>query len=412
MTIGRWIFAVVIIGLVALMALGSLKPRQQPPTMVQSATVTRASITRTVSGAGKLEPVHKVNVSSNITGTLLELKVDIGSKVTKGDTLAQIDTSLYQAQAEQQRAQLRAAEATVIGARANVKYLVEEEARLLKLYAAGVVSEAELAKGQSTKSLAMSELSASEGRTAVSRAAVAQAQNALNWATVKAPLDGTVLAVNHRVGERVRGSDFAEDVILVLGSLTEVDIRFEVGEHDVVFIKPGQPAVVEIDAFPGQMLTGAVIDSGRDAIVKNAGTENEVTTFPVWVSLATPPARVLSGMSAQVTISTETHPDVVAVPIQAVTVRPTDEAEGSGSGSAAGSGSAVSRSKRKLDKVVFVIVDGIVHKRIVEVGLSSETHVEVSKGLKSGEVVVEGPYRTLARELVDGMRVAAEPVAR
>ena len=404
MTIGRWIFAVVIVGLVALMAMKSLQPRPPRMTKVQSATVTRTSITRTVSGAGKLEPVHKVNVSSNITGTLLELTVGIGSKVTKGQRLAQIDTSLYQAQAEQQRAQLRATEASVVGARANVKYLANEEERLRKMHAAGVVSESELTKAESSKNLASSELSAAEGRASVSRATLAQAQNALNWATLKAPIDGTVLAVNHRVGERIRGSDFAEDVVLVLGSLTEVDIRFEVGEHDVVYIKPGQPATVEIDAFPGQILTGNVIDSGRDAIVKNAGTENEVTTFPVWVSLTVPPVRVLSGMSAQVTISTETHDNVVAVPIQAVTVRPAD---GLGSG-----GSAAPKSKRKLDKVVFVIVDGVVHKRIVEVGLSSETHVEIIKGLKSGEVVVEGPYRTLARELTDGMRVTVEPAAK
>ncbi|HEY5948317.1 MAG TPA: biotin/lipoyl-binding protein, partial [Kofleriaceae bacterium] len=101
MTIGRWIFAAVIIGLVAMVAMKSLQPRPQPTTKVQSATATRTSITRSVSGAGKLEPVHKVNVSSNITGTLLDLKVGIGSKVTKGEVIAQIDTSLYQAQAEQ-----------------------------------------------------------------------------------------------------------------------------------------------------------------------------------------------------------------------------------------------------------------------------------------------------------------------
>ncbi|HEU0035679.1 MAG TPA: efflux RND transporter periplasmic adaptor subunit [Kofleriaceae bacterium] len=408
MTIGRWIFAVLIIGLVGLVAMKSLQPRPERTTHVQSVSAARASITRSVSGAGKLEPVHKVNVSSNITGTLLDLRVGIGSKVTKGEVLAQIDTSLYHAQAEQQRAQLRAAEATVTGARANLKYLEAEELRLRKLLTAGAVSESEMTKAQSEKNLAISELSAAENRAAVSRATLAQAQNALNWATVKAPIDGTVLAVNHRVGERVRGSDFAEDVILVLGSLTEVDIRLEVGEHDVVYIKPGQPAVVEIDAFPGQMMPGTVIDSGRDAIVKNAGTENEVTTFPVWVSLTVPAVRVLSGMSAQVTISTETHDNVVAVPIQAVTVRPSDQND-AGSGSAvAGSGSAV-KAKRKLDKVVFVIADGVVHKRIVEVGLSSETHVEIVKGLKEGEVVVEGPYRTLARELTDGMRVTVEP---
>ena len=405
MTIGRWIFAVVIIGLVAMVGIKSLQPRPEPTTMVQSATAARTSITRSVSGAGKLEPVHKVNVSSNITGTLLDLKVGIGSKVTKGETIAQIDTSLYQAQAEQQRAQLRASESAVVGARENLKYLGDELVRLQKLRAAGVVSDAELTKGESSTTVARSDLSAAENRAEMSRAALAQAQNALNWATVKAPIDGSVLAVNHRVGERVRGSDFAEDVILTLGSLTEVDIRLEVGEHDVVYIKPGQPALVEIDAFPGQALTGVVIDSGRDAIVKNAGTENEVTTFPVWVSLTVPPVRVLSGMSAQVTISTETHDDVVAVPIQAVTVRPADQAA-----EAAGSGSATPRSKRKLDKAVFVIVDGVIHKRIVEVGLSSDTHVEIVKGLKGGEVVVEGPYRTLARDLVDGMRVSTEPV--
>ena len=411
MTIGRWIFAAVIIGLVAMVAMKSLQPRPERTTTVQSTTATKMSITRSVSGAGKLEPVHKVNVSSNITGTLLDLKVAIGSKVTKGQVIAQIDTSLYLAQAEQQRAQLRAAESAVIGARANVKYLAEEEGRLRKLLAAGVVSEAELAKAESSRSLAQSELSGAENRTSMSRATLAQAQNALNWATVKAPIDGSVLAVNHRVGERVRGSDFAEDVILVLGSLTEVDIRLEVGEHDVVYIKPGQPAIVEIDAFPGHQLTGSVMDSGRDAIVKNAGTENEVTTFPVWVSLAVPPVKVLSGMSAQVTISTETHDGVIAVPIQAVTVRPSDEAGSGAAAPAAGSGSAA-RAKRKLDKVVFVIADGAVHKRIVEVGLSSETHVEIVKGLKAGEVIVEGPYRTLARELTDGMRVTAEPVGK
>lgn len=402
MTIARWIFALLIVGLVGMVAMKSLQPRPERTTNVQSVAATRASITRSVSGAGKLEPVHKVNVSSNITGVLLDLSVGIGSKVTKGQTIAQIDTSLYRAQAEQQRAQLQAAEAAVVGARANLKYLTDEAEREKKLSASGVVSEAELTKAISSRDLAVSELSAAESRASMSRAALAQAQNALNWATVKAPIDGTVLAVNHRVGERVRGSDFAEDVILVLGSLGEVDIRLEVGEHDVVFIQPGQSAVVEIDAFPGQVFAGTVIDSGRDAIVKNAGTENEVTTFPVWVALTVPPVRVLSGMSAQVTISTETHPNVVAVPIQAVTVRPADGPQGSAAGGA----------KHKLDKVVFVIDGGVVHKRVVEVGLSSETHVEITKGLKEGEVIVEGPYRTLARDLADGMRITAEPAAK
>src|SRR5262249_61920026 len=109
-------------------------------------------------------------------------------------------------------------------------------------------------------------------RRIVARAGLAEPQYSLSWATLKAPVDGTVLAVNHRVGERVRGSDFAEDVVLVLGSLNEMDVRIEVGEHDVVYIREGQDAVVEVDALPDLPLHGKVTDNGRDAIVNNPRT--------------------------------------------------------------------------------------------------------------------------------------------
>ncbi len=405
MTIARWIFAVVVVALVAMVAMSSLEPRAQPPIGVQTAVATRASITRTVSGAGKIEPVHKVNVSSNITGTLLSLDVAVGTKVVEGAPLGQIDTSLYQSVVEQQQAQVRATQADVKRGHANLDYLTKEAVRVKQLLASGVASEADLSRAIASRDLAAAELASSEGRAAVSRAALSEARNSLGWATLRAPIAGTVLAVNHRVGERVRGSDFAEDVILVLGSLSEVDVRFEVGEYDVVHIRPGQLATVEIDAFGGDTLPGVVIDSGRDAIVKNAGTENEVTTFPVWVSLASAPPRTLSGMSAQVTISTETHAGVIAVPIQAVTVRPAEAG-------AADAPAVGARGRHKLDKVVFVVTDGVVHKRVVEVGLSSETHVEIVAGLQEGDTIVEGPYRTLARELTDGMPVAAEPAGR
>jgi HlyD family secretion protein len=395
MTIGRWIFAVVVVALVTLAAIRSLAPRPRPLVQVQTAVATRMSITRSVSGAGKIEPVHKVNVSSNITGTLLKLDVGVGSKVVEGQPLGQIDTSLYKSQVEQMQAQVRSADADVKRSRANLAYLTGEAKRTGEMEAGGVVSASEGTRATSSRELAAAELAASEGRAASARAALSEAKSSLGWATLKAPITGTVLAVNHREGERVRGSDFAEDVILVLGSLSEVDVRFEVGEYDVVYIRPGQPAVVEIDAFGSGTLPGKVIDSGRDAIVKNAGTENEVTTFPVWVSLENPPPRTLSGMSAQVTIATDTHDKVIGVPIQAVTVRPTEDKE----------------ARHKLDKVVFVVAGGVVKKRVVEVGLSSETHVEIVKGLAEGDQVVEGPYRTLARELTDDMPVSAEPAA-
>ncbi len=407
MTITRWIIAAVIVALVAMVTVSSLKPRTAPPVSVDTAVAARTAITRTVSGAGKLEPERKVNVSSNITGVLLDLKVVVGSIVTKGEAIGQIDTSRYLTQVEQQQAQVRSAQADVTRARTNAAHLASEEQRAVDLVKQQVISEAELAQARSARALADAERTSAESRASVARAVLDEAKNALGWATLTAPVAGTVLAVNHRVGERVRGSDFAEDVILVLGSLGETYVRLEIGEHDVVFIKPGQTAAVEIDAFGDQVFSGKVIDAGRDAIVRNAGTENEVTSFPVWVALTQTPPRALSGMSAQVTISTETRPDAVVVPIQAVTVRPAGvAATGSGSGPSTGTGTAAT-SKNKLDKVVFVVVGGKVVKRVVEVGLSSESHVEIVRGIEPGDVVVEGPYRTLARELADGMTVAA-----
>ena len=398
MTIARWIFAGVVIVLVTVVAISSLQPREAPPVSVHTAPAAKTSITRTVSGAGKLEPERKINVSSNITGVLLELGVEIGTTVAKDQVIGQIDTSRYKAQFEQQRAQLRSAEADLRRARANVDYLTAEEKRHEKLVASKVVSSSELDRARSARVLAQAESSSAESRSKMARAGLSEAQSALGWATLTAPAAGTVLSINHRVGERVRGSDFAEDVILVLGSLGRVDVKLEVGEQDVVFIKPGQKTTIEIDAFGDRVFTGKVIDAGRDAIVKNEGTENEVTTFPVWVALDDAPPRALSGMSAQVTISTESKNDVVAVPIQAVTVRPP----------AAKPGQAPARNK--LEKVVFVVKDGKVAKRVVEVGLSSDTQVEIKRGLAAGEVVVEGPYRTLARELQDEMAVAiAQP---
>lgn len=423
MTIARWIFALVIIAVVVMITLSSLRPREVPPVEVHTAAAAQMSITRTVTGAGKLEPERKVNVSSNITGVLLDLKVGIGSTVDKGQVIGQIDTSRYKAQYQQQMAQLRSAEADVTRARANAAYLASEEKRAESLVKSEVGSEAELAKARSARALADSERAAAESRAKMAKAALSEAQSALGWATLTAPVAGTVLAVNHRVGERVRGSDFAEDVILTLGSLGEVWVRLEVGEHDVIFIKPGQKATIEIDAFGDKVFAGKVIDAGRDAIVKNAGTENEVTTFPVWVALDEEPPRALSGMSAQVIISTETRTNVVAVPIQAVTVRAPGGPGGGPPGAdgkqppadgkqppAAEPPGAAGGGKGKLDKVVFVVEGGKVAHRVVEVGLQSESHVEIVRGLKPGEVVVEGPYRTLARELEDGMPVSvAEP---
>jgi HlyD family secretion protein len=418
MTVFRWIIAAVFTLVIVGVAVGALKPRKQPPTEVQSTKVEKATITRTVSGAGKLEPATKVNVSAQTTGILLDLKVDIGSQVKKGDYLGQIDTSRYQAVVSQSKGGLAAANADVARAKANVSRLRKELARLEALAKNSAVGLSEVENAESMLRQGEAELAAAESRAMSSSAGLRESNQALEWATLRAPVDGTVLSLNHRVGERMRGSELSEDVILTIGTVHKMEVKIEVGEHDVVFLKPGQVASIEIDALPDRPLRGHVKETGRDAIVKNAGTDNEVTTFPVWIVMDELPPEALSGMSARVDIFTETKENVLAVPVQAVTVRPREGAgrdeeknlgEGVKTGRPPGTPEVPGGGRDRLEKVVFVIKDGKVEKRKVTTGLASDATVEITEGLAEGEELVEGPYRVLARQLGDGDEVTIAP---
>src|SRR6185436_4579685 len=120
----------------------------------------------------------------------------------------------------------------------------------------------------------------------------------LSRATLTAPIDGTILEINHNVGERIRGSDFSEDVVLLMGGLSEMEVKVEVGEHEVVGIHESDEATVEIDAIVDKQFKGHVVSVGKNAQIKNPGTDAEVTTFFVRVGLDSPPEGGLPGLSA------------------------------------------------------------------------------------------------------------------
>jgi HlyD family secretion protein len=186
-----------------------------------------------------------------------------------------------------------------------------------------------------------------------------------------------------------------------------MEVKFEVGEHEVVHLKPGQPAEVTLDALEGQTFSGSVVEIAQKALIKNPGTEAEVTSFPVTVALDTRPPGVLPGMSAEVRISAETRKDVVLVPIQAVTVRSArslpdykEPVEG---------GALTAKRTESLAKVVFVVdAENKARVQSVTTGIASDTELEILTGIKDGDRVVEGPYRTLSKELNDG-DVVREP---
>jgi HlyD family secretion protein len=400
---------------VAAIAVRGLRTRPEPPIPVQLATAKRGTITRTITGAGKLQAATTVKISSNISGDLVELLVKEGDRVTKGQVLGRIDRRLYEAAARKALASQSAARSEIQLVQVDHDRSSRERDRVDGLVQKGMASESELERAVAERDGAAARLSASRERHAQAVAAYEEAQNYLSKTTLTSPIDGTVIELAREAGERVRGSDFSEDVVMVIAALSAMEVKIEVGEHEVVHLQTGQKSDVTLDAFEGQSFDGSVVEIAQKALIKNPGTEAEVTTFPVTVALGVRPPGALPGMSAEVRISAQTRSDAVMVPIQAVTVR-AERSLPDAPVAVEGTATALTAKKRAetLAKVVFVVNgEGKARVRRVRTGIASDSDLEIIEGLNEGERVVEGPYRTLAKDLQDGDNVEeAKPGTR
>ena len=416
MTTGRWILAVIILLLVGLATAQGLRPKPPPKVTVTLGTVKRQDVTRTVSAAGHLQARETVKLSSNVTGELLSLSVKEGDHVKQGQVLGQIDRRLGESQVAQFRGAVASTVAQTKETEESIAQAKRELERAEKMFAEGIAPRSDLEKAQSQVRLSEARLAAQKQTVAQNRGQLETALYNLSRATLTAPIDGTILELYHKVGERIRGSDFSEDVVLLMGGLSQMEVKVEVGEHEVVGIHVGDEATVEIDALVDKQFKGHVVAVGKNANIKNQGTDAEVTTFFVRVGLDAPPEGGLPGLSASVSIAIAKHEGVITVPIQAVTSRDPkkdDKAPPGGTASAAPAAGTTSSpapgGKPKLSKVVFVVKDGKAEMRAVRTGIASRTDVEILEGLSEGETIVDGPYRTLARELSEGQEVTEQP---
>ena len=429
MTKGRWILAGLVVALVGFATVMGLRPKAPPPVEVTTSAAKKGTVTRVVTAAGHMQARETVKVSSNVTGDLLSLSVKEGDHVNRGQVLGQIDKRFYETQVTQFRGAVASARASIAQIEVAIEQDKRDVERMRRLTDERLASAAELDK-------LVTQLKMDEGRLAAQKELVAQnvgqletALYNLSRATLTAPIDGTVLELSHKVGERIRGSDFSEDVVMLMGGLADMEVKAEVGEHEVVAIHVGDDTAVEIDAIPDKQFKGHVVAVGKNAQIKNPGTDAEVTTFFVRVGLDVPPEGALPGMSSAVSISTATHDNVVMIPIQAVTSREAKKKEQKAapregeikvadattttgtSGTNGGYGkddppTKAATGKPKPVKVVFVVdKDGVTQMREVQTGIASRTDVEVLSGIAEGETVVDGPYRTLARELQEGQKV-------
>jgi HlyD family secretion protein len=225
-----------------------------------------------------------------------------------------------------------------------------------------------------------------------------QVRDDLSKTTIYAPMAGTISDLNKEQGEIAIGSQFQEDVIMVIANLDEMEALVNVDENDIVSIMLAQVAEIEVDALLGEQLVGKVVEIANSANIAAPGTNEQKTEFEVNISVQSEEDRLRPGMTASADIVTDTRADAISIPIQSVTVRTIEQLE-------AGDENAAENFTAGPDgfvEVVFVVEDGKAMARQLKTGIQSDDLIEVIDGLKEGEEVVSGSYRAISRDLVHG----------
>jgi HlyD family secretion protein len=333
----RWVIAWVILGLViAIGVFAAFKSRGNDKSQFFATKVDTGSIRQVVEATGTINAVTTVQVGSQVSGTIAKLFVDFNSRVKKGQVIAQIDPSLFQGVVLQARADLANAQANLVAAKANFEKAkataVQAKAdfeRTQGLTNAGVMSPQQLDLARSNADSSQAAVAAAEAQITQAAAQVKQKQAAvevaetnLNYTTIHAPIDGTVIARNVDVGQTVAASLQAPTLFTIAQDLTKMQVYANTDESDVGMIRQGQPVSFKVDAFPKDTFSGRVSQVRMNAtVVQNVVTYNTVIDFD------NPELKLFPGMTAYITIPVASATDILRVPNGALRFKPDLKAE-------------------------------------------------------------------------------------
>ena len=415
-----WIGLAVVV-VVALVVANVIRSRVGKVESVQLARVRLEDITSRVRAPGKIEAKTQVKVSADIMGKIVVLAVKEGDRVRKGQLMLQLDDTQYRAYDGQARATAASARARAREAEQSLKGAEAMYRRQQALFGQKLLSEAEKDQADSAIEAARSAAQAARQEVARADATVAAAADNLRKTRFDAPFDGVVSALNVEAGENVITGTMNNPgtEILVVSDLSRMLVKADVDETDVVDMKLGQKAKITVDALPDTSFPGTVTDIGNTAKRSVTSTVEGQTNFEVKVVFDSDVPQVRPGMTADVEIETGTHAKALGVPIQAVVVRTDRELERAAhkpgarpkkraTGLAlAAEDDTVGRKDKEITGVFVAGKDNIAKFVPVRTGIASETMIEIFGPVKTGDVVVAGPYKAL-RDLKPGSKVKRE----
>ncbi len=358
---------------------GSRGPQKKGPT-VYVEVLALGELNKDVSATGKLEPKESIQISAEVLGNVQEVLVAEGDVVERGQLLLRIDRGKLQEDIDRLEAQRRLDSITIDGAGLRLRKADGDLARTRDLHGKGIVSDADLESTDLQREQAKVDVDAAVERQLQTAASLRALRSDLDKTAVKAPLTGTVLQVQRKVGEGVApgmgGS--AGTALVKIGDLSSILVEVAIEEAEIALVAVGQAAHVEVDALPDERFAAVVEEV---AIEGRTGSRGAVV-FDARLRLLEPSVQLRAGMSARADIHVGQESDVLVVPQAAL--REVDDEE-----------------------IAFVEEDGVVHRRTLATGTSNETHLVVVSGLEPGDRVVTGPHRAL-KDLKDGDSVQAE----
>ena len=387
---------------------------------VETSLVKAATIVETVSATGKIQPEIEVKIASMVSGEIIALPIKEGQVVKKGDLLVKINPDLYTSGLNRSVANLAAAKSGLTQAEAQFKEAKANYDRNKTLFEKGIISKSDWDKTVASFEVTKATKQSAYFNVQSASATVNEARDNLGRTIIYAPADGTISVLNVELGERVLGTQqMAGTEILRVANLNNMEVEVDVNENDIVKIKVGDEAKVEVDAYLKKQFKGIVTSISNSA--STALTADQVTNFKVKIRilkesyqdlLEGKPATYspfIPGMTATVDIVTKTKTNVLAVPISSVVVKSDTTAvkESKVDVAEPTEKEPIPKIDKKLE-CVFVKVGDKAKIRIIKTGIQDDTNIEVISGLKKGDVVITGPYTTVSKELNSGDKVTKE----
>lgn len=403
------------------------KMKAAEPTRVVVQNASLRSITETVYASGKVFPATEIEITSNISGTLIQLAVKEGENVKKGQLLAKVDAEALasvveraQAASSSSRAQLQstiAQKKQLIAQLKNAKQILD---RNQKLFDDGVIASAELQATQTSFETAKASLEAAtqnikaaEFGVKSAEATVREQQKNLSQSSIYAPIDGVVSTLYKKQGEQVVGTaQMAGSPILKIANLNSVEVRVDVNERDILNTALNDTAIIELDAYPEQKFNGIITQiantaSGLNSLGVQQLNSDQVTNFEVRILILPESYQHLNanskqspfraGLSASAEILTNKVENILTVPVAAVTARIPEDA-------------SYSDTKQKMSEYVFVQQGDSVLLTKVETGIQNDEFIHIKKGITANTPVIKAPYDAISKKLANGdkIKVVAE----